>query len=96
MSSKTLLKKAGIVVLMCGTLVATIAPNAQAWPGWRTEELGTATIADNSAYSNGKLPTPPWNRDALCRWKTGRSDAKGQAKSWFGKANWETRCYRTY
>jgi hypothetical protein len=89
------------LALVAFSTVSTINTKpAQAFGWWVTEELGIAGTEDNGNYwrSIGKNPlsSPPWDRNALCRWKTGRSDAKGEARSWFGSGNWQTRCYRTY
>lgn len=85
------------LALVAFSTVSTINTKpAQAFGWWVTEELGTATIADNSAYKRAHglrdSPTPPWDRNALCRWKYNRSDAKGEG-IWL---TWNTRCYRTY
>ena len=81
-------------------MVSTAEP-ASAFGWWKTDYLGRATIADNGAYSRSRgisLPTPPANRDLICRWKYPRRNGTvyGKAAAWVGRASWETNCYHRY
>lgn len=101
MLRKTLMRLSIVAAIAGGTILGGTAERAEALPGWRSTFLGQLGTSDNAAYYRSQrrmeLPTPPWDRNALCIWKYGnpsQGQIKGYAASWFGSGNWKTNCYK--
>jgi hypothetical protein len=98
---KHLVRLAVLATIVGGTTLGGRIESAEAAGWWRSEYLGRLGTGDNADYWKAQrrmsLPTPPWDRNALCRWKYGtpsKGYREGRAVSWWGSDNWKTDCYQ--
>ncbi len=98
--SKSLIKALPLAMAVCGSILISTAEPASAFGWWRTDYLGRLTTRDNDAYWRSKgrslTPTPPRNRNDLCKWKYPRSNGTVYGKAASRRRSWETNCYHRY
>jgi hypothetical protein len=87
---------AAMTFVGCAMLMTNIQP-ASAFPGWKETILGYTNTTDNDNYYKAmkkiRVPTPPADRGALCRWRFNNANAKGSMVSLWSNS---TKCYVSY
>jgi hypothetical protein len=92
-----LIRLSVVAALATGSTLVVNTERAEALGWWRSTYVGRATISDNGNYARAigrmSVPTPPWDRNALCAWKFGNpreGKIEGRSAGW---NSWDTNCF---